>query len=193
MQRARPRNAAKKESVVKKSDIFALVVAATLAVGVSGNSATASVIYTLVGTDINQFGGGSHFSFVYTSPTFITASSLVNLDSCTTGNAAFDCSQAQFTPAVDFGAFGVHDKIDFLYVNHDHSGSGSGQLLFALGAFGTPGTYPVGPISMSSDAVLTVSQTPLPAAFPLFAAGFGVMGLLARRRKQKAPAAGAAA
>ena len=29
------------------------------------------------------------------------------------------------------------------------------------------------------------SATPIPAAFPLFATGFGVMGLLARRKKKK--------
>jgi hypothetical protein len=33
-----------------------------------------------------------------------------------------------------------------------------------------------------------VSQTPLPAALPLFAGGLGVIGLLARRRKRKATA-----
>ena len=33
-----------------------------------------------------------------------------------------------------------------------------------------------------------VSATPLPAAFPLFAGGLGVMGLLGRRRKRKAQA-----
>ena len=37
-----------------------------------------------------------------------------------------------------------------------------------------------------------VSETPLPAALPLFAGGLGVMGLLARRRKRKAAAALAA-
>jgi hypothetical protein len=38
---------------------------------------------------------------------------------------------------------------------------------------------------MNLDDV-SVTQTPLPAALPLFAGGLGVMGLLARRRKRKA-------
>ena len=39
----------------------------------------------------------------------------------------------------------------------------------------------------------TVSQTPLPAALPLFATGLGAMGLLGWRKKRKAAAALAAA
>lgn len=35
---------------------------------------------------------------------------------------------------------------------------------------------------------VAVNQTPIPAALPLFAGGLGVLGLLARRRKQKAAA-----
>lgn len=33
-----------------------------------------------------------------------------------------------------------------------------------------------------------VAETPLPAALPLFAGGIGLVGLLARRGKQRAPA-----
>jgi hypothetical protein len=40
---------------------------------------------------------------------------------------------------------------------------------------------------------ITLSQTPLPAALPLFATGLGVMGWLGRRRKRKNTAAVAAA
>jgi hypothetical protein len=40
-----------------------------------------------------------------------------------------------------------------------------------------------------SNIDVTVGATPLPAAFPLFASGLGVMGLFARRRKRKAAAA----
>ena len=39
--------------------------------------------------------------------------------------------------------------------------------------------------------LVSVNQTPLPAALPLFAGGLGVMGLLARRRKRKAATVGA--
>ena len=36
---------------------------------------------------------------------------------------------------------------------------------------------------------ITVNQTPLPAALPLFATGLGALGLLGWRRKRKAQAA----
>jgi hypothetical protein len=44
-----------------------------------------------------------------------------------------------------------------------------------------------------NTSFVSVSATPLPAALPLFAGGLGVIGLLARRRKQKNAAALAAA
>ena len=40
--------------------------------------------------------------------------------------------------------------------------------------------------ALTFEAVVASSETPLPAAFPLFATGLGVLGLLARRRKRKA-------
>jgi hypothetical protein len=55
-----------------------------------------------------------------------------------------------------------------------------------------PTTYtlsPTGPLVIGTDE----TTTPLPPALPLFAAGLGVMGLLARRRKRKDVAALAAA
>jgi hypothetical protein len=42
-------------------------------------------------------------------------------------------------------------------------------------------------------ATFTVTQTPLPAALPLFATGLGAMGLFGWRKKRKAAAALAAA
>jgi hypothetical protein len=61
--------------------------------------------------------------------------------------------------------------------------------------------YDVGPNTINLGLTPTtitvtaneVGQTPLPAAFPLFATGLGVMGLLARRRTRKNAAAIAAA
>ena len=38
----------------------------------------------------------------------------------------------------------------------------------------------------------TINYTPLPAALPLFAGGLGLLGMFARRRKQKASAIAAA-
>jgi hypothetical protein len=168
------------------SAVAGLLVAAMFAVATPAN---AVVVYTVTGTGVNQPSVGASFSFTYTSPTFINSDlSNVTLDSCSTSDPAYVCAQANFRPAADFGGLGVYDFIEFLYNNaSDNSPSGSANLLFALGAFGSVGSYPVQPFSFSLDAVLTVSQvaTPLPAALPLFATGLGAMGLLGWRRKRK--------
>ena len=47
-------------------------------------------------------------------------------------------------------------------------------------------------VALTDLTITPASETPLPAALPLFASGLGAMGLLARRRKRKAAAAIAA-
>jgi hypothetical protein len=92
----------------------------------------------------------------------------------------------------------------------------SGGLLFTSASAPINGTPPLSPTefnlyvdgggaAVSSDnsnnvnaefrgdlSITQVSATPLPAAFPLFAGGLGVMGLLTRRRKRKVSALAAA-
>jgi len=176
--------------------VLGFLAAATLAFGISANSAKA-VTYTLTGTAIDTPEAAMGFSFVFTSPAFITTVlEHVTLDSCSTTSTAYACTVASFRPAElkNFPNSGdTWDQVDFEWTNTDNTGGGGGQLLFVLGAFTTPGVYNVGPISMSSDAVLTVSETPLPAALPLFASGLGALGLLGWRRKRKHAAAIAAA
>jgi hypothetical protein len=53
--------------------------------------------------------------------------------------------------------------------------------------------YPDTPSDLHPITSLSVSQTPLPAALPLFAGGLGMVGLLARRRKRQAKSTLAAA
>ena len=61
------------------------------------------------------------------------------------------------------------------------------------------GPFPAINLTLDSFTITNVGEgtdlvaTPLPAALPLFAGGLGVIGLLARRKKRKAPAAVAAA
>ena len=45
------------------------------------------------------------------------------------------------------------------------------------------------PLGTVSELINAVTPTPIPAALPLFAGGLGVIGLLARRRKQKSATA----
>jgi hypothetical protein len=40
----------------------------------------------------------------------------------------------------------------------------------------------------NEDSIISLNSTPIPAAFPLFASGLGVVGLLARRRKRNTAA-----
>ena len=56
------------------------------------------------------------------------------------------------------------------------AGTGVGGVRCTLADFGTNGTW---------------SETPLPAALPLFVSGIGGLGLLGWRRKRKAQAAAA--
>jgi len=70
-------------------------------------------------------------------------------------------------------------------------------LTTALFASGHAGLYDFSPISGASDPrgqtfdnfQISVNPVPLPAALPLFAAGAGIIGLLARRRKRNSATA----
>jgi hypothetical protein len=158
-----------------------------------------AVTYTVSGTGINQPDVGVSFSFTLDTPDFVTSFtefSAAQLSSCSIGSAAYACSGVAFLPNQPEGALGNRDHIEFFWTNTDDSGEGNAQLLFALGAFNTPGTYVAGPFSFSSDAVLRVdapSEVPLPAALPLFASALFGGGVMAwrNRRKEKASAAAA--
>jgi hypothetical protein len=55
--------------------------------------------------------------------------------------------------------------------------------------FGRAAYFELDGVSLSEQAIGTVSAVPLPAALPLFATGLGVMGVLARRKRKTAAAA----
>ncbi len=154
-----------------------------------------AVTYSVSGTAINSPDIGVTFSFSLTTSNFITSFadfSAVQLSGCSIGSTAYGCNGVTFRPAEvkDFPNTGdTWDQIDFGWFNTDLTGGGSAQLLFALGAFTTPGTYHVGPISFSDDAVLTVSaEVPLPAALPLFASALIGGGVLAWRKRRQTKA-----
>ena len=50
-------------------------------------------------------------------------------------------------------------------------------------SFVTSGLIPIGANDFHMDAHITLAQTPLPAALPLFATGIGALGLLGRKRE----------
>jgi hypothetical protein len=56
----------------------------------------------------------------------------------------------------------------------------------------SPGTFLLHQAATGAEEILTISETPLPAALPLFATGLGALGFLRWRRKRKASVAIAA-
>ncbi len=67
--------------------------------------------------------------------------------------------------------------------------SSADSILFGLVPYSTGLEAGELKTSISDDLSLGISQTPLPAALPLFGTGLGLMGLLARRKKRKNSAA----
>jgi hypothetical protein len=74
------------------------------------------------------------------------------------------------------------------YYSFDFSGTGVGGEFF----FNSAGVFPNDP-NGGYQMLISGTETPLPAALPLFAGGGGVLGLLAWRRKRKAEAVAAVA
>lgn len=72
---------------------------------------------------------------------------------------------------------------DTLYTPGPPYGCGGVYCLLGPGAPGSPG--PGDPFTTVDFSLTFVSETPLPAALPLFAAGLGVIGLFGLRRKRK--------
>jgi hypothetical protein len=83
------------------------------------------------------------------------------------------------TPTEYFDNMGLGDLI----------GGNAVDIACGLGCFVI---YPDTPSDLHAITSLSVSQTPLPAALPLFAGGLGMVGLLARRRRKAKSALAAA-
>jgi len=94
----------------------------------------------------------------------------------------FSSSQNYFIGFIDPGNVGIQ------YETEGWHGFGSG--VFVVGVFTTDFDNQT-ESRAGNQIIASVSQTPLPAALPLFAGGFGVIGLIAGRRKRKAAATAA--
>jgi hypothetical protein len=158
-----------------------------------GGAQAATYTLTITGFDLGS-GPIESASASLTLPGFIT-SDLVNQpwDSCTM-TGGFTCTIATFDVAPNtFG--GNDDFIDFKY--ESPSSGGGGFLFFQAGAMGTPGVYSTVGFPQDTpgfgnfgEGLLTVTAeaVPVPAALPLFIGGLGVIGFMARRRKQNSAA-----
>jgi hypothetical protein len=133
-----------------------------------------------VGSGETSYAGTLSANFVFTVPT--PSGSTTDIGTITGGqvNGRSDVNGATLTitwpnQPVEFD-FADGTKLDVTLGSLSESCSTNNCL---GGPYYMSGTFTVlnGP---------TTSATPLPAAFPLFASGLGVVGLLARRKKRKA-------
>ena len=106
---------------------------------------------------------------------------------------ATDCSPGfiHFSiSGVTANSFNLIDLTTNTITSSLHPNFSSGTMLFGVEAQSIPGFGPGQTVTAIYDPlVITVNQTPLPAALPLFASGLGALGLLGWRRKRKAQAA----
>ena len=134
---------------------------------------TTTFTYTGAGQTVSTQSGLTTLDFV--------SNSQIQYSDCTSG-----CSQnsAAFNGPVLFDLSNSNAFSNWSILSSNPSG-GTVSLLLAAGEIGVNWqgvSWPAG----GGDVTLGVSATPLPAAFPLFAGGLGVVALLARRKKRRA-------
>lgn len=147
--------------------IYGVVAGAALAIGLA-QGAQAAVVYEISGDAYGPIG------LRYTSPSLITQTTEVfaaDLDSCT-ANQEFGgaCFKVLFRPLTTV------DRLDIYF----GGGNSSLGLIFAKGAFATPGFYRNGPFSLKVED--QGSAVPEPGAWALMIAGFSLSGAALRRR-----------
>lgn len=191
------------------SALFACVFVSLLAVAGQANAGTVTVEITGHGAgSLNSipFGPSAAFDLFLVGP-----DSNSNVIDLTTATASIGGGPANtFTQPMHIGLnlggnyafFGEVGGSDLLHLvfspanfaalqnSNSFSAAPDSFTIFAFTNEPTSG----GPLTFTSftdlnlSAISTGHETPLPAALPLFAGGLGVIGLLARRRKQKAAA-----
>ena len=87
-----------------------------------------------------------------------------------------------------FDVFATIDPISNVTIQSNGGAPAIGVLFDSNSIFFTHGSQAI-PAGANVVLAVTFAETPLPAAFPLFATGLGALGLMAWRRKRKAVAA----
>jgi hypothetical protein len=143
----------------------------------------------ITGDTSNVMSGGGEFFNSGSSATFTVGASSGTLS----GLSNFVVSD----PALNSGTVTFSQQQDFLTVVQGANALGSYDLTTAfaltLGSLapGVPGPFLTSGGDLVFSAIDTISfeavieNTPVPAALPLFVSGLGLVGLLARRRKQR--------
>jgi len=159
-------------------------------------ASAATVTYTFVDASATFPGGTSDFSGTFGWDSDPAAEYITFANITVTG---FDAGT--YTYLANSG--GVHAS-GFEFAVSSTSSSNAFELYFNYfdgvsndpinnAYFGTEGDVPAGNIDSSDTGYATPNATPLPATLPLFAGGLGFVGYLAKRRKQNAKQALAAA
>lgn len=119
------------------------------------------------------------------TPVYVTGGSSLN----GVNEYLFTLNVPSFVAAAGTGYFFsvVEDTPTSNFFWIDSADGTTSQVEYPLGGFRTGQVNTIQAFALSN-----VATTPLPAALPLFAGGLGLVGLLARRRKQKAAAIAAA-
>ncbi len=179
--------------------------AALIGLAAAAPAAAASVVYTF--SETGAFFGDA--SFTYTAPTFFTGPQDFTPQLCavtpnaqtTATNTCAPTQRAEPVPT----SFNVNaDYIGFNY-SDGGGGNGTGFFFFTPHAFRANGVYLTTPpsnactpghgcVGSAGERTLTVSgivggTVPEPAAWALMVAGFGLVGVTARRRDGVAVAA----
>jgi hypothetical protein len=188
---------------------FAILIAATVSLSAIGAaSASASTVYTYTGMAFVDQASSPYTtqdsvtaSFIFstalgdnmpftdvtgTETSFTMSDGVQKVNTTNTTSTQFMFSTDSTGNIRDWFLFS-QSAIGFIFSENDFGPSNpaqdAGQSAGGAGGnFGHPGTWTV-----------SVSQTPLPAALPLFATGLAMTGLLGWRKKRKSAAALAAA
>jgi hypothetical protein len=145
------------------SDAFAI------GIGPNQTLVSASIVF---GTNLNDF-----------DPLFAAPAPIWTLEQSTSNPTIF---------LQTVGTNGQDAPVTFTAPSFAALGAGIYSMIIGNGTFADHNNGAVGYI-MTLNVVQTVAATPIPAALPLFASGLGVLGFLARRKKQKNTVAFAAA
>ncbi len=196
------------------SALIGCILVSMLAVVGPANSGIVTVDITGTGTGTL---GGTDFTDVPFDLFLVGPDSNTNVVNLTTATVSIDGNVPNTFS--DLMHIGIHFTPDFAFFGYQSGGANLLELTFSPSDFAlltSTNSFSGAPISSFFDvfidvqtsggllsftdmhdlnlsAISTGSQTPLPAALPLFAGGLGVMGWLARRRKRKNAAALSAA
>ena len=173
-----------------------LAAAAAAAVVSPAHASTLTYDITLTQTYGTLITGSPLADFTVTSTSFSVPSPTTGYQSESTGSFSFTIDGKTYTSSATIQFLGLGPALNGLY----GFSNSEGEDTLAIGSLTSFQLYstnsPVDDIPSTIGGTVAVNEltaTPLPATLPLFACGLGFVGYLAKRRKQSARQALAAA